>query len=197
MDKINTQLRKLKEGALDLWYDFVGWTDENRKEAIIGVVGVFITMCLFATVMVTGQSHIRASQYEDLVFNQLTSDKIQPLNYGKEAAKIQSTPAISVMFSKPNGKEYHQVLDIISEKQKGGELNRTFYYYPLVYSTKEIQQKYKVSPDEVTFVFFEKGKEKNRFVLADMADFEEEFIPELNRLPMWSIRDLDEDDGEK
>ncbi|MDN6664999.1 MAG: hypothetical protein L0L14_10860, partial [Tetragenococcus koreensis] len=66
--------------------------------------------------------------------------------------------------------------------------NRNFYYYPLVYQTSEVANTYDLAPDEVTFIFFQNGKEKNRFVLSSIDNPEENFIPELNRLPMWNIK---------
>ena len=38
----------------------------------------------------------------------------------------------------------------------------------------------------------EKGVEKNRVEVGKLEDFENEFVPEINRLPMWNIKDLDQ-----
>ena len=94
------------------------------------------------------------------------------------------------MFSKPNGEELAEVFQLFNDKEN--EMNRSVYYYPIVYDTQSFLDTYGVKANEITFVFFENGQEKNRFTYQSLKDPAEEFIPELNRLPMWNIRKLAE-----
>ena len=40
------------------------------------------------------------------------------------------------------------------------ELNRPIFYYPIVYDVHELEQKYNIRTDEVTFIFFDGGKKQ-------------------------------------
>ena len=125
-----------------------------------------------------------------MAFEELPSDKIEPLEYAEADQTIRDTKAISVMFSKPNGEELAEVFQLFNDKES--EMNRSVYYYPIVYDTQSFLDTYGVKANEITFVFFENGQEKNRFTYQSLKDPAEEFIPELNRLPMWNIRKLAE-----
>ena len=108
---------------------------------------------------------------------------------------IKQSRAISVMFSKPNGKTYQDMLDVFNDPELMEELNRPIFYYPIVYDVHELEQKYNIRTDEVTFIFFDGGKEANRITAGKggITDFDKELIPELNRLPLANIKQLEEE----
>ncbi len=78
----------------------------------------------------------------------------------------------------------------IFEKQDS-ELNRSIYFYPLIYQTGRMSEKYQLNVEEATFIFFEGGIEKNRFTYQSIDTPEKNIIPELNRLPMWNMKVLE------
>jgi len=168
-----------------LWESFVDAIYENpRKTLWYTFAGLFIS-CLLCVFILTSQSQIRQETIAKVAFQNLPSEKILPLSYKEAEKEIQDKRAISVMFSKPHGATFEQVITLVGEKEQ--ELNRSFYYYPIVYNTGTIQDKYHVDPNLITFVFFEGGKEKNRFVVSNLKNINKEIIPEINRLPMWSV----------
>lgn len=189
--EVKKWLETIKTQVLDHWDQLADWVDREPKRAMLTGASLLACSLLFTGGMLWSQRHIRQSEYENLVFSALPSKKIQPLSYQSGDHQISKAQAISVMFSKPQGKTYQQVLDLLGS-EKAQEFNRQVFYYPIVYNTAGIQEKYGVNPNQVTIVFFEKGKEKNRFVVEQLTDFGEEFIPELNRLPMWSIKEIEE-----
>lgn len=180
-----------KAGFRQIWDDFASWAEKNQRKALLTVLGLLIGVTLFSAIMVVAVAHIRQSEYVELIHPTIKSKKIKTFAYGSEDQEIKMTNAISVMFAPPYGRDYEQVMNTLAAK-KGDELNRTFYYYPLVYDTQNLAKKYKVNPSKVTFIFFEKGVEKNRFEVDGLSNYADEFIPELNRLPMWNIKDLDD-----
>ncbi|WP_122644950.1 hypothetical protein [Enterococcus mediterraneensis] len=191
MDRIKKAWEKIKQRASNIWDAFADWAYDNQKRALITVISFLLFSLLFSGVLIVSQRHIRQSEYENLIFSTLPPEKILPLDYHKQDQTIEKTRAVSVMFSKPKGADYRRVLQLLDDPDKRQELNRNVFYYPIVYDTKAIQSRYNIDSDEVTFIFFEKGKEKNRFVVSDLENFQEEFIPELNRLPMWSIHEIE------
>lgn len=191
MKIIQKFLVSVKAGFLQIWHDFASWAEANQRKALLTVLGLLLGVTLFSASMIVAVAHIRQSEYTELLAPTISSKKIKLFAYGSENQEIKNTNAISVMFSPPYGAQYDKVMQTLGGKQ-GAELNRTFYYYPLVYDTQNVTQKYRIDPNKVTFIFFEKGVEKNRFEVEDLTDYTDEFIPELNRLPMWNIKDLDE-----
>ncbi|WP_338366850.1 hypothetical protein, partial [Enterococcus faecium] len=114
------------------------------------------------------------------------SEKVSVLDYKTADKKIQETGAMSVMFAKPSGKQYDQMVKLFNS-DKMNEFHRSLYIYPLIYNAGKAQEQYNVSGDEITLVFFENGKEKTRTVVEKSMDLKTQLIPELNRLPMAGV----------
>ncbi|WP_161903293.1 hypothetical protein [Candidatus Enterococcus willemsii] len=192
MEWMKTTSQKIGSSLQDAWYNFEDAVYRNPKKAILYAIGGLVTVSLLTIAMIAANARIRQTQISTLVVDHLPVDKIIPITYGKEDKTIEDKQAISVMFTRPQGKAYHEIMAQLEEKSQ--ELNRKFYYYPIVYDATEIGNTYKLNPDEVTFVFFEKGVEKNRFVFDSLEDADINFIPELNRLPMWNIGGSDSEE---
>lgn len=184
--------QEMKRKGADIWHDFVDDVYRNQRKTLIILSTGILLAVVFAGIILFSQKQIKASLVDRMAFEQLPSEKVQPLHYQSADQTIQQTKAISVMFSQPHGEALDQVYQLIADQED--ELNRTFYYYPIVYDTGFFTDTYQVDPNKVTFVFYEEGVEKNRFTFDTFDDPETEFIPELNRLPMWTIRSLDEDE---
>lgn len=191
MDRIRRTLKAIKNGVRDFYEDLEGWFYTNQRRGLLTFAGILACVALFSVSMVVAQARVRQSEYEEIIYPGLVSERMKTIEYGKEDQWIASKSAISVMFAPPHGDERNQVDHLLEQKHK--ELNRDFYYYPLVYDTVNIGEKYNIDPTKVTFVFFEKGVEKNRLEFSKLTDTESSFIPELNRLPMWNIKSLDEE----
>ncbi|GCF93703.1 hypothetical protein NRIC_15940 [Enterococcus florum] len=193
---MNDLLTKLKTKIQTIWQLFLDVVTENERKSLMIAASLVFFSLLFSITTYFAQQSIRQSELEQTVFAAIESDHILPLEYGKSDRIINDTPAISVMFSQPNGDSYQNVMKILTTPEQEDELNRMFYYYPIVYDSSKIAQKYQIDPTKVTFIFFQKGKEKKRFVLEDLRDLNNEFIPELNRLPMWRLQENGENDSE-
>lgn len=179
-------VKKIKSSLQTIGNDFADAIYANKKKSIAFVIVGLLVVTGLTFFMLTMNTQIRAAQIDNLIYEELPTKKMVPFSYDQGDAIIHEKKAISVMFAKPNQPDTNQAMKIIKDKDK--ELNRNFYYYPLVYQTSEVTNTYDLAPDEVTFIFFQNGKEKNRFVLSSIDNPEENFIPELNRLPMWNIK---------
>jgi len=182
---ISRLVKKIKNSLQAIGHRFVDTIYANKKKSIISILLGLIIVTMLTVLTLTVHTKIRAAQMDNLIYEDLPTNKIVPFSYGQGDKVIKDKKAVSVMFAKPNQADTQQALKIIQQKEK--ELNRNFYYYPIIYQTDEIARTYDLSPDDVTFVFFQDGKEKNRFTLSSVDNPEENFIPELNRLPMWNI----------
>lgn len=178
----------VKEKLLNYWRKFIEIVSENERRSLMIATSLVIFAVLFSTSAVFAQKVIRQDQLDELVFDSLKSDHLIPLEYQTVEQKIKDTKAISVMFSQPDGTSFKNVMTILDDPNQKSMLNRKFYYYPIVYDSEKIAQKYQLDPRQVTFIFFHNGKEKNRFVVESLKDLNNEFIPELNRLPMWELK---------
>ncbi|OTN76456.1 hypothetical protein A5886_001533 [Enterococcus sp. 8G7_MSG3316] len=182
----------MKQKSMAVWEDFVDDVYRNQRRTLITLSAGIVLALIFAGIILFSQQQIKASLVDRMAFNQLPSEKVAPLTYATADQTIEETKAISVMFSKPHGEDLDQVYQLIDAQEE--ELNRTFYYYPIVYDTAGFVDQYQVDPNKVTFVFYEEGVEKNRFTFDSFDDPQNEFVPELNRLPMWTIRSLDDEE---
>lgn len=170
------------------WQLFIEAVSENEKKSLMIAASLVIFSILFSVTVGYAQKSVRQDELDTLVNQTIQSDHIIPFVYGESDQTIKDSPAISVMFAQPHGGSFENVLNILDTPKQEEELNRTFYYYPLVYNSSRIAEEYNIDPTKVTFVFFQKGQEKNRFVVEELSDLNTEFIPELNRLPMWRLK---------
>ncbi|STD23870.1 hypothetical protein [Enterococcus mundtii] len=140
-------------------------------------------------------SKIKEAQVDSLIYSSIHSEKLQPLPFSSAHQEITDSRAISVMFSLPKGVLYKQVMDIFEDPQQSSELNRKIFFYPLVYDTPELEQRYGIEKDKITIIFFDGGKERNRLVLSDQnkEELEKTLVPALNRLPLINIKQLEKE----
>lgn len=183
---ISRLVKKMKNSLQSTWHGFTDAIYINKKKSFISIICALFVVSFLTFLTLTVNTKIRAAQIDSLIYEDLSTKKIIPFSYGQGDKVIKEKKAVSVMFAMPNQPDTRQALQIIN--QKNNELNRNFYYYPIIYQTDEIANTYDLAPDEVTFVFFQDGQEKNRFTLSSLENPEENFIPELNRLPMWNIK---------
>ncbi len=191
MDRIKSSFTAIKNGAQDFYEDLENWFYADQRKGLLTFAAILAGIALFSVSMVMAQARVRQSEYDEIIYPELVSERMKTIPYGEEDQLIKTKSAVSVMFAPPHGDERNQVDRLL--QQKHAELNRDFFYYPLVYDTVNIGERYNIDPTKVTFVFFEKGVEKNRLEFAKLEDKESAFIPELNRLPMWNIKNLDEE----
>ena len=168
---------------------------ENPSKYFRRLVFLLILSLLLTVAMFLLPEKIREEQVNSLVYSSIPTSKLKSFDYSKADQKIRQSRAISVMFSKPNGKTYQDMLDVFNDPELMEELNRPIFYYPIVYDVHELEQKYNIRTDEVTFIFFDGGKEANRITAGKggITDFDKELIPELNRLPLANIKQLEEE----
>ncbi len=168
---------------------------ENPSKYFRRLVFLLILSLLLTVAMFLLPEKIREEQVNSLVYSSIPTSKLKPFDYSKADQKIRQSRAISVMFSKPNGKTYQDMLDVFNDPELMEELNRPIFYYPIVYDVHELEQKYNIRTDEVTFIFFDGGKEANRITAGKggITDFDKELIPKLNRLPLANIKQLEEE----
>lgn len=168
---------------------------ENPSKYFRRLVFLLILSLLLTIAMFLLPEKIREEQVNSLVYSSIPTSKLKPFAYSQADQKIKQSRAISVMFSKPNGKTYQDMLDVFNDPELMEELNRPIFYYPIVYDVHELEQKYNIRTDEVTFIFFDGGKEANRITAGKggITDFDKELIPELNRLPLANIKQLEEE----
>lgn len=176
------------------WFEsFKQTLRENPRKILFSFIFLLVLLISLLLVMLLGRTSIRQSQLESLVYPKITSKQLIPLNYNQEEKKIAEAEAVSILFGIPSNSDYQAMLKIVKKKEK--ELNRSIYVYPLVYQVDKIAQKYQINPTETTFVFYEEGVEKNRFTFESVEEPERNFIPELNRLPMWNIKVIEPDES--
>ncbi len=187
--------KKLMDPIQKNWSIFLDDFSERPKKYFVRLFLFLIVVLLFTSTMFIIPARIKNQQLHSLVYSRIDSEKLNPIDYGAVDRQINDRKAISVMFSVPHGELYQEVQQLLSDPEKSRELNRQIYFYPLVYDSENLESKYKIAKNQVTFLFFDDGKEKNRVEISkeDIPNLEKELIPELNRLPMWNLRQLEQE----
>ncbi|MGM0239636.1 hypothetical protein [Enterococcus sp. AZ103] len=165
-----------------LWKVFYLKAEANQKKTIaILIISIMtITIGIFSLQYV--REVFRATEIETTVYNKIDTKYILPMDYQNSDQQIKDSKTIAVMFCQPHGETYKKVLAILNDPSQEETLNRKFYFYPIVYHSDQMAKDYQINPNQVTFVYFKKGEEKNRFVVEEMTHLNSEFVPKLNRL---------------
>lgn len=186
MDKVNPQNRHFSFWSSQFWLKIGTRLKKNPKKSVFySLFSLFLLLSFFYSLLYF-RTTIRQSQLEVLIFQPNESNVLEPISYNQLDSTVKSAKAISVLLANPATENYQKMLAILNEQEK--EVNRKIYFYPLVYSDSTLLEQYQLSSEEVTFVFFEGGIEKNRFVFDSLEQAETTLIPELNRLPMWNLK---------
>ncbi|ALS00529.1 hypothetical protein ATZ33_03820 [Enterococcus silesiacus] len=177
----------MKKNFIDVKDDFVASLNKQKKlTAIIIAVIVLLIISLFIVVPRV-QANIRSSEIKSLVSQEKLVKKASYLDAQTADKEISEKTAMTVLFSVPSGKIYNQAIKVLKDSKKMKEFNHSIFLYPIVYDTGRIEKKYAIKKDEVTIVFFENGKEKNRIPIDGSFDVNTMLIPALNQLPLSSV----------
>ena len=134
---------------------------ELRQRKLLMITAIVALVLIIGSIILFQRcKNIRAAQVESLVAGPIKSEKVSVLDYKTADKKIQETGAMSVMFAKPSGKQYDQMVKLFNS-DKMNEFHRSLYIYPLIYNAGKAQEQYNVSGDEITLVFFENGKKRH------------------------------------
>ncbi|EOI00579.1 hypothetical protein UAY_01682 [Enterococcus moraviensis ATCC BAA-383] len=177
----------MKKNFIDVKDDFVTSLNKQKKlSAIVLVVIVLFIISLFIVVPKV-QTNIRAAEIDSLVNQEKLVKKANYLDAKTADQDISKKTAMTVLFSIPSGKTYDGVVDVLKDKKLMKDFNHSIYIYPIVYNPEKIEEKYKIKKNEVTIIFFENGKEKNRIPIDGSFDTKTMLIPALNQLPLPSV----------
>ena len=107
---------------------------ELRQRKLLMITAIVALVLIIGSIIFipTMQKNIRAAQVESLVAGPIKSEKVSVLDYKTADKKIQETGAMSVMFAKPSGKQYDQMVKLFNS-DKMNEFHRSLYIYPLIY----------------------------------------------------------------
>lgn len=178
----------MKKNFIDVKDDFVALMNKQKKlTAIILALIVLVIISLFLVVPRV-QANIRSSEIKSLVNQEKLTKKANFLEAKTADKEISEKTAMTVLFSIPSGKTYDNIINVLKNSQQMKGFNHSIYIYPIVYDAEKIEKKYTIKKDEVTIVFFENGKEKNRIVIDENLDTKTMLIPALNQLPLPSVK---------
>lgn len=177
----------MKKNFVDVKDDFVAYLNRQKKlTAIMLAVIVLFIISLFIVVPKV-LANIRASEIKSLVSQEKLAKKANYLNTKTADEEIKEKTAMTVLFSVPSGKTYENVIDVLKSSEQMNDFNHSIYIYPMVYNVGEIEKNYEIKQNEVTIIFFENGKEKNRVIVDESFDAKTMLIPSLNQLPLSSL----------
>lgn len=177
----------MKKNFVDVKDDFVAYLNRQKKlTAIMLAVIVLFIISLFIVVPKV-QANIRASEIKSLVSQEKLAKKANYLNTKTADEEIKEKTAMTVLFSVPSGRTYENVIDVLKNSEQMNDFNHSIYIYPMVYNVGEIEKNYEIKQDDVTIIFFENGKEKNRVIVDESFDAKTMLIPSLNQLPLSSL----------
>ena len=182
MDFLQDKWADLKDDLKEVTY---------KQWKILGLCGAAtLVFWLVAFIFIpTIQTHIREAQLESVTYPSIITEKATILAHDDLAATIKKDEAVTVIFMPNSNALSDATWEAFNDKTVMAKLNHKITLYPFVYDITETTSKYKVDVNEVTCVFFEKGKEENRYVLKDTTALKG-LIEKLNALPMANQKKL-------
>lgn len=174
----------MKKNVIDTKDDFVELINKKKKFSAI-ILGVIVLLIISLFIFIPKmQASIRSSEINYLIEKINLNKKVSFFAEGDIEKQIDDKNAVTVLFSEPHGTEYDKVLSVFSDTKLMNSFNHSLFIYPIVYNSNKIEKKFGINKNEVTVIFFENGKEKNRFIVVDSLDVNTMLIPKLNELPL-------------
>lgn len=170
----------IKKAGRDFYQDILN----NQRVTLIVVFSILVMVAATTIFIHPIRNHIYASELESVVYNDFKTKKVKFFDYPDGDQTIKKNQAITVMFAKPQGTEYSEALKLLNHTDIESRMNREIYYYPLVYRVEHTAINYNLDGNAITFIFFEEGKEKNRFQYNQLIDAPNQLADSLNRLPV-------------
>ncbi|OTP11800.1 hypothetical protein A5844_000014 [Enterococcus sp. 10A9_DIV0425] len=193
--KVFILVEEIKKQVIEKYEEILEKFDLDPKK-YFRRAGYYLLCSILVTIgMFYFPGKIREAQVSSIVYSSIHSEKLQPIPIDSANSFIKEQKAISVLFSLPKGEAYEKVMALFDDPVKINELNRPIFFYPLIYDVQELEDTYGIKKDEVTIIFFDGGKEKNRMTVTNESDktLRKTFIPELNRLPLTKIKQLEQE----
>lgn len=161
----------------------------NKQQQLLIRLGIAAAILILALVLIIprAQANIRSSQIDSLVDVEFKTKKVKFADTKTIDKEIEESRAATVMFTVPSGKSYEQLISLFKDEKTMQSFSRSMTVYPIVYDAANLEKKYNVKKDEITVIFFESGKEKNRFTVDESMDVKTAFIPKLNELPLAAV----------
>ncbi|MTD39016.1 hypothetical protein GIX45_10265 [Erwinia sp. CPCC 100877] len=167
--------------------NIINFLNKRKKLTTILLGGIIILFVGLVLIIPKVQASIRSSEIQSLVQSEKLNKKANYLDPKTADELISKKPAMTVLFSVPHGTAYEEIQAILKDDNKMSEFTHSIYLYPMVYNINEIEKKYGVKENEVTIVFFESGKEKNKYQLNSDSDINASLISTLNQMPMSTM----------
>lgn len=158
----------------------------NKQQQLLIRSGIAAVVVVLALILIIprAQANIRSSQIDSLVDVSFKTKKVKFADTKTIDNEIKESRAATVMFAVPSGKTYEQLISLFDDEEAMQSFSRSMTIYPIIYDAAKVEKQYNVKKDEITVIFFESGKEKNRFTVDEGMDVKTAFIPKLNELPL-------------
>ncbi|MBP1045914.1 hypothetical protein I6N96_06440 [Enterococcus sp. BWM-S5] len=161
----------------------------SKQQQLIVRLGIAVVVVVLALILIIprAQANIRSSQIDSLVDVEFSSKKVKFADTKTIDKEIEESKATTVLFTVPSGKTYEQLISLFKDEKAMQDYSRSITIYPIVYDAADLEKKYNVKKETITVIFFESGKEKNRFTVDESMDVKTAFIPKLNELPLAAV----------
>lgn len=168
----------VKKSIQNLFLDMV-----NNKGVTVVVVTLLLAAVTIPSIFLSAiRDNIRGSELESVVYNNFLTEKVIFFDYPDKDAVIQKEDSIIVMFASPHGDSFQEALDVLNLPETEAQMNRPIYFYPVVYQKNSMEASYRISGQDASFIYFEKGVEKHRFTLGELSDVKGQLADAVNRL---------------
>jgi hypothetical protein len=152
----------------------------NRKKLGIGI-GVLIAIILIFTFS-SIKNHIRAEQTASVRISTFNSKQVQNIDYRQVDQLVEDKVAAMVVFINPNNKVGENFINFFQTSNEIKSLKQKVYLYQIFYTDKNLQEKYQLSDDQVSIIFFENGEISQHKNYQQIPTDLTAFVNQLNTL---------------
>lgn len=110
--------KEISETIKVKYHHFLADFDTHPQRYFMRLLFVFLVSLVITITMFVFPKNIREAQVESLVYAEINSPKLKPLNINEASQTIEESKAISVLFSVPSGEMYQALMDIFHDPKK-------------------------------------------------------------------------------
>lgn len=110
--------KEISETIKVKYHHFLADFDTHPQRYFMRLLFVLLVSLVITITMFVFPKNIREAQVESLVYAEINSPKLKPLNINEASQTIEESKAISVLFSVPSGEMYQALMDIFHDQKK-------------------------------------------------------------------------------
>lgn len=183
-------MKKWQQKVQQKVHQLKNYTKENKKKSLILLACILLIVVLFSLSVSKIRQAIQSEQIDSLIMSEYSNERVVALSNSQLKQKIASDSKFTVLFLDPKDPLDSLITEALNSKKIKNEYKETLFLVPLVYQKEQVKQRYDLSENQPTLIYYENGHEASRIVIKKRKNFQTSILNDLESLSMTNIKKI-------